>query len=555
MADGSIPPVASPLTGYQPDWARSATTTANASARYINNPQKYQLPGLGVNVCAWPWNAANDLSKDASPAIQAAITRAAGAPVYIPRGQYLMASKITSSSPVYITGDGNGCGPGAVLYTNATILVPSFSNDNLFEITTGYSCVFRDFRIETQGAARPATAGAGIKIIGEGGQTNGNTKIQNVGFIALYRGVEFLRPAYPTISGCYGQGGIDSYVHMETSAGVEGSGGFINNNYFFGNSSMNALIRTKCGYVIISENELLSAKTGVLVQIANYNAGFIRIHDNTIENHANYGIAVYTLDGSTVGLVDIHDNEFSVVSNSGAFVSHIYFDENRLSGATTATSGTGATATVTFSGGYVFPVGSTVVVAGVTPAGYNGTYVVIASSAGSVSYANATVGVQTVAGTVSGNVNFIDGASVNGNETHSNLSLAGSKHFWLPQGKNLQVKDNRILELGTAGVNGIQFAGSAGNGLMAPVDASNNLFSGTFGLKYSVVKGLTGVRVVRVTHLTNDMSFAQLANEAPAANTADGTQIFVNDGTPGAVLAGGGAGSLAINAAAGYRGL
>lgn len=71
--------------------------------------------------------------------------------------------------------------------------------------------------------------------------------------------------------------------------------------------------------------------------------------------------------------------------------------------ATTAASGTGTTVTVTFSGGKTYPVGGTITVAGVTPSGYNQVAATVtASSAGSVSYANATTGAQTVAGTVIG---------------------------------------------------------------------------------------------------------------------------------------------------------
>lgn len=76
---------------------------------------------------------------------------------------------------------------------------------------------------------------------------------------------------------------------------------------------------------------------------------------------------------------------------------------------TLSASGTGTTATLTYSTSYTIPVGSTIVVAGVTPAGYNGTYTVTASSAGSVSYANATTGAQTVAGTI-----FVSVAKENG---------------------------------------------------------------------------------------------------------------------------------------------
>jgi hypothetical protein len=67
--------------------------------------------------------------------------------------------------------------------------------------------------------------------------------------------------------------------------------------------------------------------------------------------------------------------------------------------ATTAASCVTTTASVTYAGSFSFTVGSTVVVSGVTPAGYNGTWVVTASSAGSVSYA---VPVTLAAATVQG---------------------------------------------------------------------------------------------------------------------------------------------------------
>lgn len=65
-------------------------------------------------------------------------------------------------------------------------------------------------------------------------------------------------------------------------------------------------------------------------------------------------------------------------------------------------SGTGVTATLTFAAQPTIPfnIGETIVVAGVTPVGYNGTYVVTSASVSSVSYLNATTGAQTVAGTV-----------------------------------------------------------------------------------------------------------------------------------------------------------
>jgi len=69
--------------------------------------------------------------------------------------------------------------------------------------------------------------------------------------------------------------------------------------------------------------------------------------------------------------------------------------------ATTAASGTAGTATISFTAQtYAPPIGSSVTISGVTPLGYNGTYVVTASTTSSVSFTNATTGSQTVAGTI-----------------------------------------------------------------------------------------------------------------------------------------------------------
>lgn len=84
---------------------------------------------------------------------------------------------------------------------------------------------------------------------------------------------------------------------------------------------------------------------------------------------------------------------------------------------TLTASGTGSVATLTLASTYTIPVGSTIVVAGVTPVGYNGTHTVTRSSAGSVSYGNATTGAQTVAGTI-----FVSVAQENNN-------LAGLVYF------------------------------------------------------------------------------------------------------------------------------
>jgi hypothetical protein len=68
----------------------------------------------------------------------------------------------------------------------------------------------------------------------------------------------------------------------------------------------------------------------------------------------------------------------------------------------TGSSGNGSIATLTFASADtpVFTVGSTITVTGMTPSQYNGSFTVLASSPGSVSYASTAIGSLAIAGTV-----------------------------------------------------------------------------------------------------------------------------------------------------------
>jgi collagen type VII alpha len=73
-----------------------------------------------------------------------------------------------------------------------------------------------------------------------------------------------------------------------------------------------------------------------------------------------------------------------------------------VGGATTAATSTTGTATITTTSTHNILAGDLVVVAGITPGGFNGTFVVSAvPSSTAISYVNATSGPQTVAGTIS----------------------------------------------------------------------------------------------------------------------------------------------------------
>lgn len=70
--------------------------------------------------------------------------------------------------------------------------------------------------------------------------------------------------------------------------------------------------------------------------------------------------------------------------------------------ATLTAASSAGTATVTFAAqpSPPYPVGSAITIAGITPAGFNGVFTVTACTTTSVSFANATAGPQTVAGTI-----------------------------------------------------------------------------------------------------------------------------------------------------------
>lgn len=108
---------------------------------------------------------------------------------------------------------------------------------------------------------------------------------------------------------------------------------------------------------------------------------------------------------------------------------------------TTATSGTGSVATITFSGNCKIPIGSIVTIAGVTPTGYNGSHTVTASTSTTVSFVSTTTGAQTVAGTIT--INSIQGISGVSDWTNDNWGedliscpKGGAIYNWIPSSGN-----------------------------------------------------------------------------------------------------------------------
>jgi hypothetical protein len=265
---------------------------------------------------------------DVSSYVQACVDAAAGRFIYVRAGRYRLGSGISSTSPINMFGDGNGCGPGAASIANSgcTQFVVAFSSGDVFYVEDNQPSIFRDFQLNTLLANRPRSSGAGIHISGPSGSVNANSVVQGVGMTQQYDGVKLTRTQMSRTVWNYFDGWVRNAVYALTSSGVEGSGGVIRDNYFFGTSgstSQVSCVRSEVGYVWVTNNLMIGANVAVEIQAANYPAGSIHVLDNWIENQGSYGIRVSSLDGNAISMLNICRNEFSNVSFVSSFAASI----------------------------------------------------------------------------------------------------------------------------------------------------------------------------------------------------------------------------------------
>jgi len=161
----------------------------------------------------------------------------------------------------------------------------------------------------------------------------------------------------------------------------------------------------------------VSGGTGTLAQVTCLVGGGVVL--SVVSTPVDEGRGYTASDSITIG-TPTTTIATTAASGTGTTATISFAAQSQL--ATVTASGTGTVATLTFATQTLapYPVGSTITVSGVTPTGYNGTYTVTASSVNSVSYANATTGAQTVAGTIS-IVPFV----VNGKITVSGVTPTG----------------------------------------------------------------------------------------------------------------------------------
>jgi hypothetical protein len=167
---------------------------------------------------------------------------------------------------------------------------------------------------------------------------------------------------------------------------------------------------------------------------------------------------------------------------------------------TTAASGTGTAATLTFATvtNQPYDIGQTITVSGVTPTGYNGTYVLTGVTATTVVYANTTTGAQTVAGNIYGQGRPL---SINGVGT---IAMGGTGGAAVPStgnGTNGADIYGAVIGSGQSTIYPEQLGGVAGNTTTSNGgDGSNGLrvpgllsfFAGTGGASSGSAGGVGG---------------------------------------------------------------
>ena len=177
---------------------------------------------------------------------------------------------------------------------------------------------------------------------------------------------------------------------------------------------------------VLTSNNLIN----ITPQITTTNAtpNFSTTATSTTVSVTDYGLIASVLD---------YVNYVTPVAIDGIVLTGPYAIQTAsvaVTATTATTSGTGTTATITWTtpAAAAAPIGSTILISGVTPLAYNGTWVVTASSTTSVSFASTATGAQTVAGQIQyGTVYTITSAtpastSVTGGLSYSFTTTSGS---------------------------------------------------------------------------------------------------------------------------------
>lgn len=233
-----------------------------------------------------------------------------------------------------------------------------------------------------------------------------------------------------------------------------GTGLTVTGNATISNMEIAGLINAATGSANIG-----AVTSGILSVTGNASAGNLET-SGTLSVNGNAITGNFTANGTVIANGALTVQSSAVISsalNVGANIS------------LSSIGGTGSVVTATFATqSYVpFPVGSTIVISGVTPAGYNGSYTVVSATTSQVTYSSSVTGTASVLGRI-----ITGGTALNirGNANVTNLNVASFTGTDAAL-TNLTFASSGILNLASGNAN-------IGNIATAILDASSNISAG-----------------------------------------------------------------------------
>ena len=197
-------------------------------------------------------NTCKNYSENDYPAVQAAINAAEAiggiAKVELPGGECLLNQTLTINGPIILEGAGAGAASGSLTNTQSTQLLANFAAGDVIQAASYYGFVFRDFQIASNVGVR--TAGAGIHIMPAGNaSTNANSVVTNIATINMYDGIDCERCSGAHINNTYHQGYRHDGIRCYSSTTIESGCFDISGNTVFGSTYTKNPATSGSGYV------------------------------------------------------------------------------------------------------------------------------------------------------------------------------------------------------------------------------------------------------------------------------------------------------------------
>lgn len=236
---------------------------------------------------------------------------------YLPEAQYPLAAPIVMADAIAVRGDKSGAGPGTVAWNKASTIGLQYPSGHGIEVgPTLYGSRFEHLQFNNF-TPNPRTSGAAIKLHATGlSSTCSGFLFNDVAFSGQYRGIELRQCSVGVITGTYHQAWVDAAIYATGNGVNEGSTGFLDKNWFFGDTEPGTPQTFGCylknGYARFINNHFLGSKLSVFLDVSEFPAGGFEVKSNWFEEHDVAGVYVTnSYSPFTAALLAINDNEFS----------------------------------------------------------------------------------------------------------------------------------------------------------------------------------------------------------------------------------------------------